>query len=361
MGRAPAPSPMSQRRQTSSAWCDRDDTYGGLDVAFNNAGIEASPHAVADVTEEEWDRVQAINTKGVLALDEVRDPGHGGAWRRRHRERVVDPRARRRRQRVALQLHQARGRRAHPLGGARLRAGGDPGERDLARHDRDAFDGAHRGQHGGAPRGLPRHAPAGADGAVAGGRRRGALAVLGRGVVRDAAWCCRSTAGTRPNDGAFHARGPGRPARDRAAHVPVRHRHRHRRLRPRRTRSSPRTGRSTTRASAVPAVAGIPRCGSGARSRSRRSRCASTTSPTSSSPTRPTVRPRRRSPTGVRRWGSRVRTVPSTCSNRAGATSTSSCAPTPGGASPRATAQDWMWGTLPPELTGEDAPEPGTR
>lgn len=27
----------------------------------------------------------------------------------------------------------------------------------------------------------------------------------------------------------------------------------------------------------------------------------------------------------------------------------------------RATAQDWMWGTLPPELTGEDAPEPGTR
>jgi hypothetical protein len=27
----------------------------------------------------------------------------------------------------------------------------------------------------------------------------------------------------------------------------------------------------------------------------------------------------------------------------------------------RATAQDWMWGTLPPELTGVDAPEPGTR
>jgi NAD(P)-dependent dehydrogenase (short-subunit alcohol dehydrogenase family) len=41
------------------------DTYGGLDLAFNNAGIEAAPLAVADVTEEEWDRVQAINTKGV--------------------------------------------------------------------------------------------------------------------------------------------------------------------------------------------------------------------------------------------------------------------------------------------------------
>ena len=72
-------------------------------------------------------------------------------------------------------------------------------------------------------------------------------------------------------------------------------------------------------------------------------------------------RPRRRSPTGVRRWASRARTVRSTCSNRAGATSTSSCAPTTGGASrcasPRRTG---CRGTLPPELTGEDAPEPGT-
>jgi NAD(P)-dependent dehydrogenase (short-subunit alcohol dehydrogenase family) len=40
-------------------------TYGGLDVAFNNAGIEAAPLAVADVTEAEWDRVQSINAKGV--------------------------------------------------------------------------------------------------------------------------------------------------------------------------------------------------------------------------------------------------------------------------------------------------------
>jgi len=41
------------------------ETYGGLDAAFNNAGVEAAPRAVADVTEEEWDRVQSINTKGV--------------------------------------------------------------------------------------------------------------------------------------------------------------------------------------------------------------------------------------------------------------------------------------------------------
>jgi NAD(P)-dependent dehydrogenase (short-subunit alcohol dehydrogenase family) len=41
------------------------DTYGGLDVAFNNAGIEAKPLPVAEISEEEWDRVQAVNTKGV--------------------------------------------------------------------------------------------------------------------------------------------------------------------------------------------------------------------------------------------------------------------------------------------------------
>jgi NAD(P)-dependent dehydrogenase (short-subunit alcohol dehydrogenase family) len=41
------------------------DSYGGLDVAFNNAGIEAKPLPVAEISEEEWDRVQSVNTKGV--------------------------------------------------------------------------------------------------------------------------------------------------------------------------------------------------------------------------------------------------------------------------------------------------------
>jgi NAD(P)-dependent dehydrogenase (short-subunit alcohol dehydrogenase family) len=41
------------------------DHYGGLDCAFNNAGIEAAPLAVADVSEGEWDRLFAVNAKGV--------------------------------------------------------------------------------------------------------------------------------------------------------------------------------------------------------------------------------------------------------------------------------------------------------
>src|SRR5215208_3334934 len=42
------------------------DTFGRLDVAFNNAGAEQKPSVTADVTEEEWDRILAINLRGVF-------------------------------------------------------------------------------------------------------------------------------------------------------------------------------------------------------------------------------------------------------------------------------------------------------
>src|SRR2546422_424419 len=42
------------------------ETYGRLDCAFNNAGIEgATGMPTAESTEENWDRVIAINLKGV--------------------------------------------------------------------------------------------------------------------------------------------------------------------------------------------------------------------------------------------------------------------------------------------------------
>lgn len=39
--------------------------YGRLDCAFNNAGIEGLPTRTADVSEEDFDRIIAINLKGV--------------------------------------------------------------------------------------------------------------------------------------------------------------------------------------------------------------------------------------------------------------------------------------------------------
>jgi NAD(P)-dependent dehydrogenase (short-subunit alcohol dehydrogenase family) len=44
-----------------------NDHFGGIDVLYNNAGISPADDAsVLDTTTEAWDRVQAVNTKGVF-------------------------------------------------------------------------------------------------------------------------------------------------------------------------------------------------------------------------------------------------------------------------------------------------------
>lgn len=42
------------------------ETFGGLDIAFNNAGIEQSNAPAADIPEEEFDRVIAVSLRGVF-------------------------------------------------------------------------------------------------------------------------------------------------------------------------------------------------------------------------------------------------------------------------------------------------------
>lgn len=56
--------------------------FGGLQVMVNNAGISGSPKPSDQVTEEEWDRVQAVNVKGVMfgtkhAIPHLRAAGRG--------------------------------------------------------------------------------------------------------------------------------------------------------------------------------------------------------------------------------------------------------------------------------------------
>jgi NAD(P)-dependent dehydrogenase (short-subunit alcohol dehydrogenase family) len=41
------------------------ETYGRLDCAFNNAGITTETAAITECTEENWDRVNRVNLKGV--------------------------------------------------------------------------------------------------------------------------------------------------------------------------------------------------------------------------------------------------------------------------------------------------------
>ena len=42
------------------------DAFGRLDIAFNNAGAEQTPSLTADVSEAEWDRILAVNLRGVF-------------------------------------------------------------------------------------------------------------------------------------------------------------------------------------------------------------------------------------------------------------------------------------------------------
>jgi NAD(P)-dependent dehydrogenase (short-subunit alcohol dehydrogenase family) len=58
------------------------DTFGRLDMAFNNAGIQVPTHDAADEPAEVFDRVNAINLRGVWAcmkreLGQMRAQGSG--------------------------------------------------------------------------------------------------------------------------------------------------------------------------------------------------------------------------------------------------------------------------------------------
>ena len=57
------------------------DTFGRLDIAFNNAGVELRPTPAADITEADWDRVLNVNLRGVFLCMKHEIPlllQHGG-------------------------------------------------------------------------------------------------------------------------------------------------------------------------------------------------------------------------------------------------------------------------------------------
>lgn len=55
------------RAEDVQAALDRTiETFGRLDFAFNNTGVEQATKATADITEEEWDRIIGIDLSGVF-------------------------------------------------------------------------------------------------------------------------------------------------------------------------------------------------------------------------------------------------------------------------------------------------------
>src|SRR5262245_41875791 len=53
------------------------ERFGRIDVLVNNAGINPTPKPVAEMTQEYWDKLQAVNVKGPLRLSQLVAPRMG--------------------------------------------------------------------------------------------------------------------------------------------------------------------------------------------------------------------------------------------------------------------------------------------
>lgn len=60
------PCDVTRSEDIAAAIAATVNEFGRLDVAFNNAGVEQPPAAVADTGEAEWDRIVTINLRDVF-------------------------------------------------------------------------------------------------------------------------------------------------------------------------------------------------------------------------------------------------------------------------------------------------------
>jgi NAD(P)-dependent dehydrogenase (short-subunit alcohol dehydrogenase family) len=58
------------------------ETFGRLDFACNNAGVEQGAEPLADLAEDEWDRILDTNLRGVFLCMKYEIPAHPSAGRR---------------------------------------------------------------------------------------------------------------------------------------------------------------------------------------------------------------------------------------------------------------------------------------
>jgi NAD(P)-dependent dehydrogenase (short-subunit alcohol dehydrogenase family) len=72
---------VTRSQDIQAALSQAADTFGRLDVAFNNAGAEQQTAPLAGIPEDEWDRIIAINLRGVFLSMKYEIPlmlQHGG-------------------------------------------------------------------------------------------------------------------------------------------------------------------------------------------------------------------------------------------------------------------------------------------
>jgi len=122
---------VADEAQVQRAVADTVATFGSLDLAYNNAGIQSPMTDAAEETAEMFDRINAVNLRGIWAsmkheLAQMRTQGL-----RRHRQLLVAWRSRRPARPSRLPRLQARRHRAHPQCRPRVRPPRHPHQRDL--------------------------------------------------------------------------------------------------------------------------------------------------------------------------------------------------------------------------------------
>lgn len=75
---------VSREAEAKKVFAEVNGEFGRIDVLVNNAGISGANKPTHEITEEEWDRLMAINVKGVFfctkhAISYMRQGGRGGS------------------------------------------------------------------------------------------------------------------------------------------------------------------------------------------------------------------------------------------------------------------------------------------
>nr|WP_289500512.1 SDR family NAD(P)-dependent oxidoreductase [Gloeocapsopsis sp. IPPAS B-1203] len=111
---------VTQAEDVKAALDKTIETFGRLDFAFNNAGVEQKIAATAELDDAEWDRIVNINLRGVL-VPEARNPADAQARRWHDREYLFRCWGQRLQRSSGLCVRKAWRDWTDQVGGARLR------------------------------------------------------------------------------------------------------------------------------------------------------------------------------------------------------------------------------------------------
>ena len=175
------------------------ERFGRLDILVNNAG-HIVYKTILDTSDEEWDRVMAVNVRSMFVHCRAAIPVHAGAGRRSDRQHGLDLGSDRDPRPDRLHGEQGGGRAADEAARRGVGAGRDPGQRRRARSDRHPVpDRLHRRAGGPGGRRRRDRGPASAGPLGHGGREwpsRSSSSPPTRPASSPAP-CWRSTAGSR--------------------------------------------------------------------------------------------------------------------------------------------------------------------